>query len=159
MKEQRDFIQQLSESEKSKLNDITQNLVEGNDNLTDQQVSFMKQMFEDIPPLSEPIKVWRGIEANPEEFTDLPNIFVFTAFIKSWAYNFLNQKTGNLLLEITIPIGTKVLPWSEIMVFNNEECEVMLNTYTDKIVVISGPVVIDTEVGKLNMMICTVKPR
>lgn len=123
----------------------------------DDDLTLVSGIFEQIPPLRNPVTVYRGVEQEPNDLDTNFGSLIFTTFQQDWAYNFIDRASGNLLLEIVIPAGTKVIPWSDI-VSNYIECEVLLDGTAVKVVPGSSTVFIRTPSGDVNKMTCTVEP-
>lgn len=69
--------------------------------------------FQLMPPLPEPIHVWRGGRYNLDTMMESMGSFISTSYQKSRALEFVYTKTSEdtrLLLSITVPAGCKILP-------------------------------------------------
>lgn len=141
MEDQYRFVKFLSDDIKASILEYTGNAYERiNKKLRDSRTGDLTQIersivvnldraFEAVPPLEEPMTVYRGIRSNSFE---LISSFVSTSKNKKQALDFV--KGGKCcLLNITVSPGTKILPVDVISDSPSEE-EVLLSRDTQFVI-------------------------
>jgi hypothetical protein len=88
-------------------------------------VNALNKIFNEIPPLQEPVIVYRGIKTELQE-NFLNCQYVSTSLNKRVAIARFSNFFSCCILEITIPKGTRVIPIMEYSEWN-DEFEVILN--------------------------------
>jgi hypothetical protein len=150
--EQLAVLQYLPKETKERLENLSESYGQG-EPLTAEDLVLLSNVFDLMPPLATEVTVYRGIEG--EVITSNP--VIFTTFQQSWAYNFVDRVSGNMLLEIILPIGIKVIPWSNI-VSNYLECEVLLDGSMVRMLPTAEVTFVRAEFGDVKKMRCALVP-
>lgn len=86
------------------------------------QIKKLDNAFDNVPPLEEPIVVWRGVNTKNATEGSHRN-FLSTSLSRSISEKFTDKPC--CLMKISLPAGTKVLPVFNLSRHENE-CELIL---------------------------------